>query len=405
MATNPFTSSPLSSSAGYERDELEEFRSSTTAADDHEYQRVTSHHSVISLQHHNQAITSSPTTISSPAFPTQIPNLQIDRDDAGLLLPSSASSMDDDLYLMAEKMMHLPPSSAVAHEAGHGRLARWCPPLRPLGRLLRWLNPRIRHTNPSGGSLAGYWYISAEQHVLEFLLFNLTFAGLLVYFGINLVAHAPEKTPAEPTGTIIMYVLAGLLSLSFLYTIFYKWMTKSLIFLLQPCHVITTVELLVLFAPHGSFIDMTIVFNLMLYWVWNPLIAILQPDLRDYKHFRDLFNYFFQHALIILIPFYLLFTRQYDLYHWSWENLVVSFNLQVLYHFFVLEVVNLFACTNLNYMMAPPPGPLEWFGPWYRVVMTCLSFGLTVGQRLLLVDGGRWLLGDILYDHVFHYFP
>jgi hypothetical protein len=30
-----------------------------------------------------------------------------------------------------------------------------------------------------------------------------------------------------------MYVLAGLLSLSFLYTIFYKWMTKSLIFLLQ----------------------------------------------------------------------------------------------------------------------------------------------------------------------------
>jgi hypothetical protein len=44
---------------------------------------------------------------------------------------------------------------------------------------------------------------------------------------------APEKTPAEPTGTIIMYVLAGLLSLSFLYTIYYKWMTKSLIFLLQ----------------------------------------------------------------------------------------------------------------------------------------------------------------------------
>ena len=37
----------------------------------------------------------------------------------------------------------------------------------------------------------------------------------------------------------------------------------------------------------------------------------------------------------------------------------VSFNLQVLYHFFVLEVVNLFACTNLNYMMAPPPGTLS----------------------------------------------
>jgi hypothetical protein len=204
MATNPFASLPLSSSAGYERDELEELRrhhhhhhrgSPTAAADDHEYQRATSHHSVISLQHHNQAITSSPTTTStssSPGFPTQIPNLQIDRDDAGLLLPSSEASslnadLDLDLDLMAEKMMHLsPPSSA---EAGHGRLARWCPPLRPLGRLLRWLNPRIRHTNPSGGSLAGYWYISAEQHALEFLLFNLTFAGLLVYFGINLVAH------------------------------------------------------------------------------------------------------------------------------------------------------------------------------------------------------------------------
>jgi hypothetical protein len=53
------------------------------------------------------------------------------------------------------------------------------------------------------------------------------------------------------------------------------------------------------------------------------LIAMMQPDLRDYKHFRDIFNYFFQHVLIILIPFYILFTRQYDLYHWSWENLVV----------------------------------------------------------------------------------
>jgi hypothetical protein len=50
-------------------------------------------------------------------------------------------------------------------------------------------------------------------------------------------------------------------------------------------------------------------------------------------------------------------------------------------------------------------GPLEWFGPWYRVVMTILSFGLTVGQRIVLVDGGRWLLGDILYEHVFCYFP
>jgi hypothetical protein len=34
--------------------------------------------------------------------------------------------------------------------------------------------------------------------------------------------------------------------------------------------VITTVELFVLLSPHGSVIDMTIVFNLMLYWIWNP---------------------------------------------------------------------------------------------------------------------------------------
>jgi len=283
-------------------------------------------------------------------------------------------------------------------------LGRWCPPLRSAGNLLRRLNPRIMQVSPSGSSLIGSWYLSPEQHVLEFPLINLSFAGLFAYFAFRLEQHGPASIPAAPEGTVFMYILAAMLGFSFLNAIYYKWCTKSLVFLLQPCHVVTLVELLVLLWPRSLAFNMTELFNLMLYWIWNPLIAITQPDLRDYQRYWDIFIFFFQHALVIFLPFYLIFTRQYDFFGWTWNSLMVAFSLQVFYHFLVLEVVNLMMGTNLNYMMSPPPGPLARLSSWYRLIMLCLSFGMTVGQRILLVDGLQSLLGDKLYD-LFSYLP
>jgi len=43
----------------------------------------------------------------------------------------------------------------------------------------------------------------------------------------------PASIPAAPEGTVFMYILAAMLGFSFLNAIYYKWCTKSLVFLLQ----------------------------------------------------------------------------------------------------------------------------------------------------------------------------
>jgi hypothetical protein len=188
---NPFqrSSGPsggLSSSAGYERSELDEFPFIPAAASSSP--PLQSQHAVVSLQHHHQ-------TLSSTHHHLLQPNIQDAEPEAGLLrLESSSSDEDDDDDLTKAAAEDTKQGGGV----GGGRLGRWCPPLRPLGRLLRWLTPHIPTSHPgTGGSLAGYWFISAEQHVLEFVLVNLAFAGLLVFFGIDLASHgttAPNKS-------------------------------------------------------------------------------------------------------------------------------------------------------------------------------------------------------------------
>lgn len=372
--------------------------------------RQVSHQGIVTLQHHTQ-----PLCATNGARPKGVP-LPVNalRDVVGLfatepeLCPLDPEPSSSDKRRVLRKTLDKAAASQAADEAAAERgstLGRWCPPLRPLGRFVRSLNPQIPRTNDTGSSLVGSWFLSPEQHALEYLVVNVAFASVLAYFGLDLAQFAPSSSFAAASGANTLSVLTGMLLLSFAYAIHYKWRTGSLIFLLQPCHIVTLVELCILLAPRTYSAEVTVLFNLMLYWIWNPLIAVLQPDLRDYTKSRDIFNFFFQHALIIGIPFYLLFTRQFDFYHFSLPTLAVAFSLQVLYHFWVLESVNLVQGTNLNYMMSPPPGPLTRFGFGYRVVMTCFSLAIMLGQRLVLVDAAQHCFGDALFDRVLVHLP
>ncbi len=68
-------------------------------------------------------------------------------------------------------------------------LAKMFPPLGVMGNWLRRFNPQIRNVVPRSSSLVGSWYLSPEQHIFEFFVFNTIFIVLLAYFTAQIIAH------------------------------------------------------------------------------------------------------------------------------------------------------------------------------------------------------------------------
>ena len=70
---------------------------------------------------------------------------------------------------------------------------------------------------------------------------------------------------------------------------------------------------------------------------------------------------------------------------------LMSFSFFALYHSAVLSSMALFHGQNLNYLLMPPPGPLQWFGRWYRPVMYAFCVFLTMSRYFLVELVIQWL--------------
>ncbi|KAG5458123.1 MAG: TMEM164 family-domain-containing protein [Olpidium bornovanus] len=148
-----------------------------------------------------------------------------------------------------------------------------------------------------GSSMKGSWYLSARQHVLEFVLFNAVFFVATRQLFRKVLApgspqdvsfrtFAPPSTPCRGE----RFMLAATL-FSFATAVAHKCVRGSTIFLLQPCHVSAVLLLYVLVAPKTSRLP-HIVFNIYLYILWGTITALVFPDLRDYDLFFEIENFF-----------------------------------------------------------------------------------------------------------------
>ena len=257
----------------------------------------------------------------------------------------------------------------------------------------------------------GAWFLSPQQHLIEFVSINLAFAYLL-YLTYHLYApstsptvhrkHNKQPTPAgqqrrattsQPPSTatwLLNHTLVFLLALSYALMVIHKYREDRLWFLLQPCHVLHLLLIRIIMLPPSS-TSAIFSFNLYLHLLFSPFLGLVAADLSCYNQPYELANWCLQHLLLLAIPLlFLLPLSRFPLVTGK-AFFLLCFSIEVLYHSLLLYPIALLTSYNLNYVLCPPAGTvLERLGPWYRVAMTAFCGVLSLVIRYGAVEGYRW---------------
>lgn len=145
----------------------------------------------------------------------------------------------------------------------------------------------------------------------------------------------------------------------------FKLATKTLIWLVNPCHVITMTQIILLAFPATPLT--TALYRIHLHMMNGPLLALIFPVLNTRLLPNEQLIYYVQHVFILLLPLFLMkeggvFTHEpYNNFSWA----MVSFALQSTYHFIVLQYISLSIGINLDNMICPAVSD-PFNGPHYR---------------------------------------
>ncbi|VDO04961.1 unnamed protein product [Rodentolepis nana] len=219
----------------------------------------------------------------------------------------------------------------------------------------------VRWDIPSEGGSACLSYLSMSQRFFETLFFTIVYGSLLLWCIPRLKLPFDKKHSSSNH----LNWLKLFYCLIFGVEIGYKLTARSLIFIFNPCHAITAIQIWLLFAKPSSFI--TAVFRLHLHGINGTLLALILPTTGTRTPILRVI-YFVQHILILLIPASILDQNSvYSIepfgdFHW----VLTSMAIQVLYHFLLLQPMGMLSHANLNQMLCPSLSD-PFAGPYYRI--------------------------------------
>lgn len=273
-----------------------------------------------------------------------------------------------------------------------------------LAGLLRKRHPTWVHVDDASklkSSLHGSFYLSPRRHVVEHFLFSLLFSlgfwstywhamhpeGELVAFLANQLPHVH----AHGTDPVFLALLVFSLGL----VVIHKYLRGGggIFFLLQPCHISAVTLISILLAPPRAEWA-HVAFNILLCAMWGSWMAILFPDLRDYKLPLEIENFWLEHALIVALPIWFIWTGRFLVFPHSIAFTSSAFLFNGAFHALVLHTVSLLSGYNLNYQLQPPPVRIvEKMGKSYKWIMYSFTYLVTLGVRYGIVEGVLWASG------------
>jgi TMEM164 family len=252
-----------------------------------------------------------------------------------------------------------------------------------------WLREKAVHVGDynEGDDLPpeeGVWYLSAEQHVFEFLLY-LLFYGYVVWTSLPTLAHSSTLRDAssdllgvERRKSLQHFDrFLGLLGVAcFAVTVALKLSKPHPVFqlhyLLQPCHVLTVMFVMLCWLPSSSRVA-HMVYNAYSCCFVSTVFALASPDLRG-RPPLEILHFWLLHWLLLVLPFYMEATRKFVLRP---GNIFAHFSIMSLYHFAFLCPVTLAVGGNMNYLLQPPNVPiLIDIGAYYRIAMQAVTLVL-----------------------------
>lgn len=216
---------------------------------------------------------------------------------------------------------------------------------------LRWMYSGVDHSLEGNGGPDCVNYLSLVRRGLETSAVC-TVASLSIRWGYRR-AGLPNVKSAEQRARLGKQILLVIMCLTLGCEIGFKLATRTAIYLLNPCHVVSLMQIYLLASPPSRMV--TAAFRCHVHLLQGAFLALLFPVLNTRLLPMEKEVYFIQHVMILVIPIYLIrIGGVYTMEHpsdFSWS--VMSLGGSLLYHFVLLQGIGFLTEANLNNMLCP----------------------------------------------------